>query len=84
MHDTNDSRFLAPDGALYWNEHGAVNCRPHAPGEGTDTWIWERWAQISSTERIEAARAGYVLACETCDCITARKAAEHGEAVSRG
>ncbi len=48
---------------LYWSERGEIACALHTPFEGTDTWIWERWAPLPVAA---IAEADYPLRCETC------------------
>ncbi len=50
---------------LYWSERGHVACAAHTPFEGSDTWLWERWAPVPE-EAVTAAHGGPVLRCETC------------------
>lgn len=63
---------------LYWSERGQIGCAlpGHAPYRGTDTWVWERWKQITPSEAAEFVReVGRLPSCETCDAI-ARRALE--------
>ncbi len=48
---------------LYWSERGEIACAKHTPYEGSDTWIWERWAPLPVAA---IAEADYALRCETC------------------
>jgi len=50
-----------PGPGLYWSERGAVACHEHCPGEGTDTWEWERWERIRAEDD-----PGNDSKCETC------------------
>lgn len=51
---------------LFWNEQGMVNCERHAPYRDSDTWISQRWQEITAAERLECASLGVVQKCEVC------------------
>lgn len=52
---------------LYWSERGAINCLADAPYRGSDTWIWERWRPMTTTEIEEfTTEVGRPPACECC------------------
>ena len=54
---------------LLWNERGQIGCAlpGHAPHEGSDTWVWERWRPLTLNERVDfAAELGHAPECEVC------------------
>lgn len=57
---------------LRWSERGQIGCElpGHAPYQGTDTWIWERWKKITPREVAEFERElGHPPECEACAAI---------------
>jgi len=51
---------------IYWNERGAVSCGNHAPHPGTDTWVWEKWSEMTDAEKAMWARE--LSADPRCEC----------------
>jgi len=60
-------RFGLQAHQVFWNETGNVVCACcHIPYPGSDTWVWERWEEITPRPwRRLIVRAGRV-ACEGC------------------
>lgn len=59
---------------IFWSEKGEVNCEKHAPYRGSDTWIWERWSEITPEVIAEIDRAGttFKAVCEVCGAEPSR------------
>ena len=38
----------------------------HIPYPGSDTWVWERWEEITPETMVEIDREGGRVACEGC------------------
>ena len=52
---------------VFWSERGEIVCACcYIPYPGSDTWIWERWEEITPEMVIEAETLGHELACEGC------------------
>ncbi len=61
---------------LFWSERGRVGCSipGHAPYQGTDTWVWERWKKVTPREAAQFEReVGRPIACEVCASIARRE-----------
>jgi len=53
--------------ALYWSQRGEIACRQHAPFEGSDTWVWDDWREVTAYERFRWVYvAGRPMECECC------------------
>ena len=60
-------RFGLQAHQVFWNEQGSIVCACcHIPYPGTDTWIWERWEEITPADMAEIDRQGGRVACEGC------------------
>ena len=60
-------RFDLQEHQLFWNEQGSVVCACcHIPYPGCDTWVWERWEEITPETMAEIDRQGGRVACEGC------------------
>ena len=58
---------------LYWDQRGAIACERHAPIPGSDTFVWNDWRPITTSEAEEfAGEVGRPPACETCAAIRRR------------
>lgn len=67
--DEDDTMTKMNTAQLLWNERGQIGCTlpGHAPHEGTDTWVWERWRPMTLNERVDfAADLGHAPECEVC------------------
>lgn len=52
---------------VFWNERGEIVCAEcHIPYPGSDTWIWERWTEITPEVAAEIDRQGGGIHCEGC------------------
>ena len=52
---------------VFWSERGEIVCACcHIPYPGSDTWIWERWEEITPAVMAEIDREGGHVACEGC------------------
>jgi hypothetical protein len=52
---------------VFWSERGEIVCACcHLPYPGSDTWIWDRWEEITPEMVIEAESLGHDLSCEGC------------------
>jgi hypothetical protein len=52
---------------VFWNERGAIACACCGiPHPGSDTWVWERWQEITPEIMVEIDREGGRVACEGC------------------
>ena len=74
MNTSNPTRRMATMPSLtglFWSERGRLACAAHTPFEGSDTWLWERWAPVPE-EAVKATHGGPVLRCETC-CVEATR-----------
>ena len=60
-------RFGLKAHQVFWNEQGSIVCACcHIPYPGTDTWVWERWEEITPADMVEIDRQGGRVACEGC------------------
>ena len=60
-------RFGMKAHQVFWNERGSIVCACcHIPYPGSDTWIWERWEEITPADMTEIDRQGGRVACEGC------------------
>ena len=63
----NPPRFGFKEHQVFWNESGAIVCACcHIPYPGSDTWIHERWEEITPEAMAEVDRVGGHVACERC------------------
>jgi len=61
------ARFGLQQHQVFWNMCGAVVCACcHIPYPGSDTWVWERWEEITPDMMVEIDRVGGRVACEGC------------------
>jgi hypothetical protein len=67
MTTTHEPRFGFREHQVFWNEQGSIVCACcHIPHPGSDTWVWERWAEITPETMAEIDREGGQVACESC------------------
>lgn len=67
MMTTTNARFGLQAHQVFWNERGSIVCACcHIPYPGSDTWVWERWEEITSETMVEIDREGGHVACEGC------------------
>ena len=60
-------RFGLQAHQVFWAETGAVACACcHIPYPGSDSWIWDRWTEITPEVIAEIDRLGGRIACERC------------------
>ena len=60
-------RFGLGQHQVFWNERGSVVCACCSiPYPGSDTWVWERWEEITPEVLAEIERQGGHGACEEC------------------
>ena len=54
-----EPRFGFQEHQVFWNERGAIVCACcHIPYPGSDTWVWERWEEITPEIMVEIDREG--------------------------
>ena len=52
---------------VFWSEEGAIVCACcHIPYPGSDTWVNERWEEITPDTMREIAASGGHVRCEGC------------------
>jgi len=60
-------RFGLREHQVFWNNGGAIVCACcHIPYPGSDTWVSERWEEITPDVMAEIDRVGGTVACEGC------------------
>lgn len=70
---TREPRFGFQEHQVFWNEQGSIVCACcHIPYPGSDTWVWERWEEITPEMVIEIDRHGGSVACEGCGKVPSR------------
>jgi len=58
---------------IYMSEPGEMACGRHSPGHGSDSWVVDRWAAITTAEASEFQHVvGRPPTCETCVAIARR------------
>jgi len=68
-----DPRFGFQERQVFWNEQGEVVCACcHIPYPGSDTWVWERWEEITPATMVEIDRECGHVACEGCGKVPRR------------
>lgn len=71
MSPTRGAATVKSPPALYWNESGQVNCAVHAPYQGSDTWVSERWQRVPSVVFGTGGRPRF-RGCEVCRAAAGR------------
>ena len=60
-------RFGLQEHEVFWSQTGEVVCACcHVPYPGSDTWVWERWSEITPATMAEIDRNGGNVKCEGC------------------
>ncbi len=68
-----ETRFGFHEHQVFWNEQGSIVCACcHIPYPGSDTWVWERWEEITPEMMVEIDRHGGKVACEGCGKVPSR------------
>ena len=62
---TREPRFGFKAEQVFWSEKGEVACAgcDVLPYPGSDTWVWDRWAEITPEVMTEIDREGGTIAC---------------------
>jgi len=65
---TREPRFGFREHQVFWNQRGEVACACcHVPYPGSDTWVFERWEEITPAMARQMLRElGQLLPCECC------------------
>lgn len=66
-------RFGFAEHQVFWNEWGEVACAScPIPYPGSDTWVFDRWEEITPSVMAEIAREGQTIACHYCGRVPSR------------
>lgn len=77
MANTATPRFGLKAHQVFWNERGSVVCACcHIPYPGSDTWIHERWQEITPDMMTLIVRDGGHVKCEGCGKVPRRNPKE--------
>jgi hypothetical protein len=64
---TGRPQFGLQEHQVFWSEQGEIICACcHIPYPGSDTWIWERWSEITPEVMAAIEREGKTVECESC------------------
>ena len=64
---TKAPRFGLKAEQVFWSEKGEVACATcPIPYPGSDTWVWDGWAEITPEVMAEIDRTGGTVACHYC------------------
>lgn len=67
MASTEGPRFGFAAHQVFWSEQGEIACAScPLPYPGSDTWVFDRWEEITPAIAAEVDRTGGSVACHYC------------------